>query len=71
MDGIYEKTGSMTPQPITNRIMWAHYSPSGDILFQTIAYTKEDSEKLFKRFARSKSGYVCRMIAIDIDPFEL
>jgi len=64
----------MALQSIINKAMWAVYNQEGDILFGTIAHTKEESEKLFKTYYRpsfySERTYSCLMIAIDIIPIE-
>lgn len=54
--------------------MWAYYTPSGDIIFGTIAWTKEQSDKLFKVYFQLspalKSCYECKTIAVDIMPVD-
>lgn len=65
----------MTPQPLTNLAMWAIYRPSGEIIFSSIGYTKEESlteyfgePKREMPIAHERKGFEVLQIAIDIVP---
>ena len=63
----------MTPQPLTNLAMWAIYRPSGEIIFSSIGYTKEESLSEYfgartreMPVAHERKGFEVLEIAIDI-----
>ena len=52
--------------PILNKLMWACFDSSGNILWSTIDWTKEASE------AKGKGrAHVCVMVAVDVETVDL
>ena len=50
--------------PITNKAMYACFDAQGNILWHTLDWTKEDSQKKGK-------GRVCKMVSVDVEVMEI